>query len=76
MTDEKEKGETVMVDGKPISIGIPRKANKRDAAFMASIPLGRGAHPDEAANAMLFLACPLSSYISGHTLEVTGGRGI
>ena len=30
----------------------------------------------EAAKSVLFLVSPLASYISGHTLEVTGGRGI
>ncbi|KAF7340413.1 Short-chain dehydrogenase/reductase SDR [Mycena venus] len=29
--------------------------------------------PDEATGAMLLLASPLASYVSGHTLEVTGG---
>ena len=30
----------------------------------------------QAAGGILFLASPLASYITGHTLEVTGGMGI
>ena len=36
-------------------------------------PLRRGGQPDEVANAALFLASPLSSYINGHALVVDGG---
>jgi 3-oxoacyl-[acyl-carrier protein] reductase len=37
------------------------------------IPMGRAGTPDEVANAAIFLASPLSSYISGQTLIVDGG---
>jgi NAD(P)-dependent dehydrogenase (short-subunit alcohol dehydrogenase family) len=40
------------------------------------IPLGRTATPEEAAGGILLMASPLASYITGHTLEVTGGAGI
>lgn len=40
------------------------------------VPLARMGTPEEAAGGMLFLASPLATYITGHTLEVTGGMGI
>jgi len=38
-----------------------------------SIPIGRLATPEEVADAVLFLACPESSYITGAVLPVDGG---
>jgi len=77
LTAAKEAGATIEIDGKKVTLGIP-KPNKEPepGSLFATIPLGRGATVDEAAAAMLFLSSPLSSYITGHTLEVTGGRGI
>jgi 3-oxoacyl-[acyl-carrier protein] reductase len=38
------------------------------------IPLARPGEPAEVADAVVFLASPMSSYITGAVLEVTGGR--
>ncbi len=38
-----------------------------------AIPLKRGGSPEDVANACLFLASDLSSYITGQTLQVDGG---
>jgi NAD(P)-dependent dehydrogenase (short-subunit alcohol dehydrogenase family) len=38
-----------------------------------AIPLGRHAYPDEVARVALFLASPLSSYVTGHLYPVDGG---
>jgi 3-oxoacyl-[acyl-carrier protein] reductase len=46
------------------------------AQRVADIPLGRVGEPSEVAGAALFLASDLSSYITGITIEVAGGRHI
>ena len=43
---------------------------------IAEIPLGRIGEPLDVANTALFLACDLSSYLTGITIEVSGGRNI
>jgi NAD(P)-dependent dehydrogenase (short-subunit alcohol dehydrogenase family) len=43
------------------------------ARLMSHIPLGRPGTTQEMANAVLFLAAPDSSYITGHVLTVDGG---
>ncbi|KZT09054.1 short-chain dehydrogenase/reductase SDR [Laetiporus sulphureus 93-53] len=78
LTAAKEEGATIEIAGKKVALGIPKSqtAVTGGANPSALIPLGRGATPDEAAAGILFLASPLASYVSGHTLEVTGGQGI
>jgi 2-dehydro-3-deoxy-D-gluconate 5-dehydrogenase len=41
--------------------------------FLARIPLGRTGAPDDIAAAVLFLASPAASYVTGATLVVDGG---
>jgi NAD(P)-dependent dehydrogenase (short-subunit alcohol dehydrogenase family) len=41
--------------------------------FLAPIPLGRFGQPIDVANAALFFASDLSSYITGAVLPVDGG---
>lgn len=81
LTAAKEAGVTIEIDGKKVTLGIPGAKAPTDPAALSGqafphIPLRRGGTPDDAAGAMLFLASPLASYVSGHTLEVTGGVGI
>jgi 3-oxoacyl-[acyl-carrier protein] reductase len=73
MTRPKEAGETIEVGGVEVPQGIPEAMRGR--AFTAN-PLGRPGTDEEAAGGILLMASPLAAYVTGHTLEVTGGAGI
>ena len=69
----------VTVGGEKIPQGVPEHVAKMwssDQFVKLAVPLARKGTSDEAAGGMLFRASPLASYITGHTLEVTGGMGI
>ncbi|KAL4254928.1 short-chain dehydrogenases/reductases (SDR) family protein [Abortiporus biennis] len=78
LTQAKEAGASIEIDGKKVALGIPGGKSQATGGGgpAPGIPLGRGGTPDEAAASVLFLASPLASFVSGHTLEVTGGQGI
>ncbi|KAF9887219.1 hypothetical protein FE257_010473 [Aspergillus nanangensis] len=66
------ESEVMTVGGQVIKSGIPLNAKKwRDTS---DIPLGRPGTAYEAARVMLFLASPMSSYVTGTCIECTGGR--
>ncbi len=73
LTQAKESGETIAVEGEEIPLGVP--GHMHDMVKMM-IPLGRTGTVEEAAGGILLLASPFAGYINGHTLEVTGGMGI
>lgn len=73
LTAAKEEGGSIEVDGQEVALGIPE--NMRNMAPL-TIPMGRTGQPHEGAGGIVLLASPYASYISGHTLEVTGGAGI
>lgn len=63
--------------GERVALGIPgSQVKKRDEGGFAEIPLGRPGSATEAAAAVLAVASPLMSYVSGQTIMVTGGRNM
>ena len=60
----------VRIGERELPAGIPAAQVQ---AMEASIPLGRGATPEEAAGAIALLCYPESNYITGHVLMATGG---
>ena len=73
LTREKEAGVTLQRGGETVSVGIPDAQRKMMTMI---IPLGRPGTPEEAAGPILFLASPLSDYVSGQVLLVSGGLSI
>lgn len=52
----------------------PAVAPERPARMAPMIPMGRAGEPSEIAEAVLWLASPAASYVTGATLAVAGGR--
>ncbi len=73
LTAAKEQAEKIVRDGEQVALGVPDQMRQMAPLL---IPLGRPGTPQEAAGPMLFLASPLSNYVSGIVLEVTGGRAL
>jgi len=71
LTADIKKGETISVEGTEIPLGIPQEGIDMRKRLIA---LGRPGTPEEAAGPILFLASPLSNYVTGQVLVVTGGR--
>ena len=70
LTASKSPDNVVKRGDREIPLGVPDQMRE---LIVQMIPLGRGGMPEEAAHAILYLASPFSSYVSGHVLEVTGG---
>ncbi|MEM7536793.1 MAG: SDR family NAD(P)-dependent oxidoreductase [Chloroflexota bacterium] len=73
LTRPKENRESIDIGERKVALGIPQPI--REIGMVRS-PLERPASPEEAAGGIIMLASPFASYITGHTLEVTGGAGI
>ncbi|MCH7638968.1 MAG: SDR family oxidoreductase [Bacteroidetes bacterium] len=73
MTRAKEDGESIEVAEHEIAQGIPEAARGR---AITGNPLGRSGTDEEAAGGIVIMASTLAGYVTGHTLEVTGGAGI
>lgn len=68
--DKEQEGSADIGEGRSVAIGIPQ--TMRDAGI-SMIPLGRAGTPNDAAGPVLFLASPLSDYVSGVCILCTGG---
>lgn len=64
LTARKKKGEV---------LGIPEEMRE---ATLARIPFGRFGQPQDLANAVLFFASPLSDFVTGQEINVSGGMQI
>ena len=70
LTARKDHAEKLERDGEEITLGIPEHLRHQAKAL---IPLGRVGTPEDAAGPIFFLASPLSEFVSGAVLDVTGG---
>lgn len=57
-----------------VEIRLKSLGDDRRAALTAAVPLGRLGQPQEIASVIAFLATKSSSYITGATIDVNGGR--
>jgi 3-oxoacyl-[acyl-carrier protein] reductase len=64
LTAPKQKGD---------ELGVPEDQRQ---AMLQRIPLGRFGEPEDIANAVLFFSSPLSDFITGQTINVSGGMQI
>ena len=62
---------SVDIQGRTIAVGVQPDRLK---AAEATIPLGRGGTPEEAAGAVYMFCIPESNYVSGQVLVCGGGR--
>jgi 3-oxoacyl-[acyl-carrier protein] reductase len=67
---DKNAPPTIEIAGRTIPVGVQPAFLE---AFKATCPLGRPGTPEEAAGAVLFFCSPLSDYVSGEVLIVSGG---
>jgi 3-oxoacyl-[acyl-carrier protein] reductase len=66
---DKDKA-TIDVAGRQIAVGVQPAVLD---SMKQMVPLGRLGTPEEAASAVLFFCSPLSDYVSGEILVVSGG---
>jgi 3-oxoacyl-[acyl-carrier protein] reductase len=70
LTALEDAGESIAVAGRDVALGIPEEHRRKGFEL---VPLGRPGTPDEVARVVLFLCSPLSDYVQGQVVSVTGG---
>ena len=68
LTQELGPEARIHMKGRDIAVGVPHAARE-----FQRIPLGRAGTPEDAAGPVLFFCSPLSDYVTGETLIVSGG---
>ena len=49
---------------------------RMEEGFLRHTPMGRFGQPEDIAQAVLYLASPLSQWVTGHLLVVDGGQSL
>jgi len=70
LTVERDEAKTIRIENRELPVGVS-KANVQMLKML--VPLRRGGTPQEAAGPILFLASPLSDYITGEVIICSGG---
>ena len=65
---------TVTLTGDRVESLWESKSEEEKKKVLSAIPLGRMSTPEEVASVVVFLACDESSYVTGITIDVSGGR--
>lgn len=65
---------TVTLTGERVESLWESKSEEEKQRVLSAIPLGRMSTPKEIASVVVFLACDESSYVTGITIDVSGGR--
>ncbi len=65
---------TITLTGDRVKSLWENKSEAEKKKVLSAIPLGRLSTPGEIASVVVFLACDESSYITGITIDVSGGR--
>ncbi|MEA2170922.1 MAG: 3-oxoacyl-[acyl-carrier protein] reductase [Solirubrobacteraceae bacterium] len=73
LTGAIEDGESVEVAGQTVNLGVSDRARQ---SLTMMIPFGRAASPEEAARGIYFLCSPMSDYVHGQVLNVSGGLAV